>query len=210
MRRQLQGPRTRQVHLRCRTGARAIGLGVAVALAVGTAHAQGTAPASLPSVTFSGAAAKRAMTTTEINLGTAERIVDACLDYARARNSGASVVVLSPSGSLVAMKRTDGQTPNNVDSAYQKAKTALYMRASTHEVLNRWSNAADQVARANLDLYLVIGGLPIVVGDQLIGSIGVGGASGGGDEPCAHEALTKVLGPQPPLAPTLPAPTASR
>ena len=180
---------------------------VAAALATGVAHAQGTEPVSLQAVTFSGAAAKRAMTTTEINMETAERIVDACIEYAKSRNSGASVVVLSPSGVLVVAKRTDGQTPNNVDSAYQKAKTALYMRASTHTVLNRWSAAADQMARANLDLYLVIGGLPIVVNDQLIGSIGVGGASG--DEPCAHDALTRVLGPQPPMAPTLPAPAAT-
>lgn len=174
------------------------------ALTIGVAYAQGTEPASLASVTFSGAAAKRAMTTTEINMETAEKIVDACIDYARARNSGASVVVLSASGYLVVAKRTDGQTPNNVDSAYQKARSALYLRASTHTVLNRWSSAEDQMARANLNLYLVVGGLPIVVQDQLIGSIGVGGASG--DEPCAYEALTKVLGPHPPLAPTLPAP----
>ena len=176
----------------------------AAVVTAGAAQAQGTEPASLKSVTFSGAAAKRAMTTTEINMETAERIVDACIEYAKARNSGASVVVLSPSGFLVVAKRTDGQTPNNIDSAYQKAKTALYMRSSTHTVLNRWGSAADQMARANLDLYLVVGGLPIVVDDQLIGSIGVGGASG--DEPCAHDALTRVLGPQPPLAPTLPAP----
>ena len=180
---------------------------VVTALAAGAAHAQGTEPVSLQAVTFSGAAAKRAMTTTEINMETAERIVDACIEYARSRDSGASVVVISPSGGLVVAKRTDGQTPNNVDSAYQKAKTALYMRASTHTVLNRWGAAADQVARANLDLYLVIGGLPIVVNDQLIGAIGVGGASG--DEPCAHDALTRVLGPQPPMAPTLPAPAAA-
>jgi glc operon protein GlcG len=180
----------------------AMGL-VAGVLSASMAHAQGTEAVSLKSVTFSGAAAKRAMTTTEINMETAERIVDACIDYAKARNSGASVVVLSASGYLVVAKRTDGQTPNNVDSAYQKAKSALYLRASTHAVLNRWSSAEDQMARANLDLYLVIGGLPIVVEDQLIGSIGVGGASG--DEPCAHEALTQVLGPQPPLAPTVPA-----
>jgi glc operon protein GlcG len=165
--------------------------------------AQTAAPVTLQSVTLSGAAAKRALTKAEINLDTAEKIVAACLDYAKARNSGASVVVLSSSGSIVVAKRTDGQTPNNVDSAYQKAKTALYMRASTHEVLNRWSTAEAQVARANLDLYLVIGGLPIIVDDQLIGSVGVGGASG--DEPCAHEALSQVLGPQPPMAPTVPA-----
>jgi uncharacterized protein GlcG (DUF336 family) len=165
--------------------------------------AQTAAPVTLQSVTLSGAAAKRALTKADINLDTAEKIVAACIDYAKARNSGASVVVLSSSGSIVVAKRTDGQTPNNVDSAYQKAKTALYMRASTHEVLNRWSTAEAQVARANLDLYLVIGGLPIIVDDQLIGSVGVGGASG--DEPCAHEALSQVLGPQPPMAPTVPA-----
>jgi len=41
------------------------------------------------------------------------------------------------------------------------------------------------------------GGLPIVVQDQLIGAIGVGG--GNMDEMCAYTALTKVLGPQPRL-----------
>ena len=41
------------------------------------------------------------------------------------------------------------------------------------------------------------GGLPIVVQDQLIGAMGVGG--GNMDEQCAYTALTKVLGPQPPL-----------
>jgi hypothetical protein len=39
--------------------------------------------------------------------------------------------------------------------------------------------------------------LPIVVDGNLIGAIGVGG--GNQDELCAHTALTKVLGPQPPL-----------
>ena len=42
------------------------------------------------------------------------------------------------------------------------------------------------------------GGLPIVVDDQLIGAVGVGG--GNADEQCAYQALVKVLGPQPPLA----------
>jgi hypothetical protein len=43
------------------------------------------------------------------------------------------------------------------------------------------------------------GGLPIIVEDQLIGAIGIGG--GNRDEEIAHAALTKVLGPQPPLPP---------
>ncbi len=48
-----------------------------------------------------------------------------------------------------------------------------------------------------LAYYFVGGGLPIVVENNLIGAIGVGG--GNMDEQCAYQALTKVLGPQPPL-----------
>jgi hypothetical protein len=55
---------------------------------------------------------------------------------------------------------------------------------------------------SGLAYYFVGGGLPIVVEDVLIGAIGVGG--GNMDEQCAYQALTKVLGPQPPL--TQPAP----
>jgi len=159
-------------------------------------------PVALDAVTLAGAAAKRAMTKAEINAATAERLVRACVDFARERNGGASVVVLSPSGYLVNAYRTDGQTPNNIDSAFHKARTALYMRVSTREALNRWNTLESQLVRSEMNLYLNPGGFPIIVDDQLIGAIGVGGAPG--DESCAHTALTSVLGPQPPLAPELP------
>ncbi|OLC28167.1 MAG: hypothetical protein DMG19_13020 [Acidobacteria bacterium] len=57
------------------------------------------------------------------------------------------------------------------------------------------------------------GGLPIIVDDVLIGAIGVGGmppAAEWSDEICAHQAMTTVLGPQPPLAPFLPPRTVPR
>jgi hypothetical protein len=54
-----------------------------------------------------------------------------------------------------------------------------------------------------LSYYFVGGGLPIVVEDNLIGAVGVGG--GNADEQCAYQAMQKVLGPQPPLATAAPA-----
>jgi len=173
-----------------------------VVAAGGGVAAQDTPPVTLDKVTLSGMAAKRALTRTEINADTAERLVKACLDYAKARNGGASVFVVSPSGDVVFAQRTDGQTPNNIDSAHQKALTALELRTSTRAALNRWNNLEAQLVRAELNYYLNPGGFPIIVDDQLIGAIGVGGAPG--DEACAHEALTKVLGPQPPMAPAIP------
>ena len=184
------------------TGAAAFVAGLGLATA-GAGAQSATMPLSLDKVVLSGEAAKHALTTTEINADTAERIVRACVDYAAAHGSGASIFVLSPSGDIVHSHRMDGQTPNNIDSAFRKAKTALYMRTSTREALNRWNTLEAQIVRADIGLYLNPGGLPIIVNDQLIGAVGVGGAAVG-DEQCAYEALTKVLGPQPPLAPAKP------
>jgi hypothetical protein len=68
--------------------------------------------------------------------------------------------------------------------------------------VNRFSTLDARLIRQSLNMYLVSGGLPIVVDDQMIGAIGVGG--GNMDEQCGYEALVKVLGPQPPLAPNQP------
>jgi uncharacterized protein GlcG (DUF336 family) len=165
-------------------------------------RAQDGVPATLDKVTLSGAAADRAFTRTEINAETAERIVNACRDFARARNGSASIFVISPSGDIVHALRMDGQGPINIEAAYKKAKTALYMRASTHETANRYNSLDAKVSRASLDLFMQPGGFPIIVEKQLIGAIGVGGYAL--EEECAHAALTKVLGPQPPIAPNIP------
>jgi len=107
----------------------------------------------------------------------------------------------------------DGQLPIGVETALLKAKTALYARTPSSAVAQRFNTLDGRVIRLNLGqasglaYYFVGGGLPIVVEDQLIGAIGVGG--GNMDEMCAYTALTKVLGPQPPLTPTQPPPAAT-
>jgi len=164
-------------------------------------------PARLKDVTMSADATRRAHLQ-EINLETARKLADACVAFSRAANpnGGATVVVVGPSGNIVYAQRSDGQIPNNFDSAFEKAKMALYMRAPTRSMVNRWGSPEAALARAPLNLYLVEGGYPIIVEDMMIGALGVGGASGG-DEECGHAALEKVLGPQPPIvAPVRPSP----
>ena len=102
----------------------------------------------------------------------------------------------------------DGQVPIGIETAQLKAKTALYARSSSSAVAQRFTNVDGRVIRLDLGkdsglaYYFVGGGLPIIVEDQLIGAIGVGG--GNMDEQCAYQALTKVLGPQPPLTQAAP------
>ncbi len=159
----------------------------------------------------SGEAAKNAKTRDEISLDTARRIADHCFQQATARNLGTSIFVLSPSGHIVYALRSDGQTPIATETALLKAKTAVFMRGSTHAQMNRMMQdpARDTRLRplqAEFELFWNSGGLPIIVGDVMIGAIGVGGMAPSeewSDEICAHNALTEVLGPQPPLAPSL-------
>jgi uncharacterized protein GlcG (DUF336 family) len=173
---------------------------VATVLIATGAWAQ-TPPAKLRDVTMSPEATRRAHLQ-EINLDTARKLADACVAFSRAANpsGGATVVIVGPSGNVVYAQRSDGQIPNNFDSAFEKAKMALYMRAPTRSMVNRWGSPEAALARAPLNLYLVEGGYPIIVEDMMIGALGVGGASGG-DEECGHAALEKVLGPQPPMVP---------
>lgn len=189
-------------------GAGVLVMVVAFAFATIDVLAQGANPVPLEKVILSGDAAKRTLTKAQINAATARAIVDACVEFGRASNASYSVFVLAPSGEIVDAHVMDGQLPIGVETAMLKAKTALYARTPSSAVAQRFNTVDGRVIRLDLGrdsglaYYFVGGGLPIVVDDQLIGAIGVGG--GNMDEQCAHQALTKVLGPQPPL-PTPPA-----
>jgi len=175
------------------------------ALATVDAWAQGDVKLPLEKAVMTGDMAKRALTKYQISAGVAEQIVNACVDLAKANNGSVSVFVLAPDGEIVDSHRMDGQNTVNTQTGYKKAQTALYLRNSTHAAVNNFRTLDSKLIRLSLDMYLVSGGLPIIVDDQMIGSIGVGGGLNVNDEQCAHHALTKVLGPQPALAPNQPA-----
>ena len=168
--------------------------------------AQGATPAPFNKVTVSDDVAKRTLMKAVINADTARQIVDACVEWQKAQPGNVSVVVfvLSPTGEIVDSHAMDGVLPIGAETGLMKAKTALYARASSATVASRFNNVDGRLVRLDLgkaeglSYYFVGGGLPIVVDNQLIGAVGVGG--GNADEQCAYQALTKVLGPQAPLA----------
>ena len=173
-----------------------------LAFVSGNARAQGDQRLPLDKAVMTGENAKKVLTKYQISADIARKLVDACVDYAKSTNAPVSVFVLSPDGEIVDAHRMDGQNSINTDTALLKAKTALYLRDSTHAAVNRFRTLDARLIREDLHMYLVSGGLPIVVDDQMIGAIGVGG--GNADEQCGYQALVKVLGPQPPLAPNMP------
>lgn len=152
---------------------------------------------------LSADAAKKTLIKNEISADTAAKITQACVDFATKNGFAVTVFILSPTGQIVHAHRMDGQVPINIETAQLKAQSVLYTRDSTHTRANQVANNVGlQLRWSNLPVFPTSGGLPIIVDNQLIGAIGVGGS--GRDEECAYQALTSVVGPQPPLAPNAP------
>jgi uncharacterized protein GlcG (DUF336 family) len=169
----------------------------------------GASAQNLSKFVISDEAAKKTLNKNEISAETAAKVTQACVDYAVKNNIAVTVFVLSPTGQVVHAHRMDGQVPINIETAQLKAESVLYTRDSTHARANMVANnVALQMRWSKLPVFPTSGGLPIIVDGQMIGAIGVGGSNR--DEECAYQALTSVVGPQPPLAGPAPAPAAPR
>ena len=135
----------------------------------------------------------------------AERLSHICEAAAKAHGGSATVVVLDPTGQIIHEHRMDGQSYINQKAAEQKARTALLTREPSHVLTNRaFDDVSTLIRMDQFGLSVQEGGLPIIVNDQIIGAIGVGGGAGGasyGEEQCAHDALQQVFGEQPPILP---------
>src|ERR1700724_1784610 len=185
---------------------------VVVALVFGTVEgrSQGAAPAPFNKVTVSSEVAKRTLMKAVINADTARAIVDACVEWQKAQpgNVSIAIFVLSPTGQIIDSHQMDGVVPIGAETGLMKGKTVLYARSSSAAVAQRFRDVDSRLIRLDLgkeeglSYYFVGGGLPIVVDNQLIGAVGVGG--GNADEQCAYQALVKVLGPQPAVAQPMP------
>ena len=182
-----------------------VGLLCAVFVMTATAFAQ--APSEF---VIGGETAKKIHDFTTINLATAERLAETCERLARAENVAISVYILDNDGNHVYMHRMDGQGYLNIVTAEMKARTALLGRAPSKARMNAViQNPDSELQQIQIGFFPNSGGLPIIVKDQMIGVVGVGGsaprvAQGWSDEICGHKALTEVLGPQPPLLEDLP------
>jgi glc operon protein GlcG len=177
------------------------------ALALATAALAQNVPAQF---VVSGKAAEQIHDFTTINLATAERIAEACERLAAAEGVTISVMVLDNDGNHVYMDRMDGQGYLNIVTAEMKARTALLSREPSKTRMNRVIEDPNQeFQQIQLGFFTNSGGLPILVNNQMIGAVGVGGSGPRvpvwSDEICAHKALVEVIGSSvPPLVEDLP------
>jgi len=140
-----------------------------------------------------------------INAATARGIAQACERMATERDMDMAIVILDNFGNVVHQHRMDGAARYTaIHTAELKAETArLGRRPSKVSMNNVIRNPNNAVREWNLGNFPNSGGLPIWVGEQIIGFVGVGGMAPRpgewSDEICAHRALEEVIGHQPAL-----------
>lgn len=139
-------------------------------------------------------AAQGTLTERSITAALAAEAVAAAVDACTGRGHRVSAAVVDRSGVLKAMLRADGAGPHTVASARAKAYTAASMRASTSQVLEAVRSNPASARMTDVEGFLIVaGGLPIRVGDEVVGAIGVGGAPGGHqDEQCAEAGIARI------------------
>ena len=128
-------------------------------------------------------------------VGKASKAIQASLDTCNKDGYRVSVSVVDRAGVLRAMGRADGAGPHTVDSSRKKAYTAASLRRPTTELAELINKVpALQALREMNDQVLILGGgLPIEIGGEIVGGIGVGGAPGSHlDDACAQAGLEAI------------------
>ncbi len=107
-----------------------------------------------------------------------------------------AALVVDSSGEPVAMLKADGAPRIDLASATRKAFTVIYTKLPSADAAARVKSdpAFAQELVATGKALPVRGGVPIKVGDELIGAIAVGGAPAPGeqDEVCSRAGLDKI------------------
>ena len=145
-------------------------------------------------VTASVANAQAVRTERNISLELANQIAAASVAACSAKGYAVTATVVDRAGLVRAVQRADNAGPHTLAASQQKAFTSASARNNT---LAMMEGAQKNPAAANLvnipGFLLLGGGVPVRVGNDVIGAVGIGGAPGGHlDEQCAVAALEQV------------------
>src|SRR5437899_3583371 len=112
-----------------------------------------------------------------LNLDGAKKAIAAAADYAKKNNApGGVIAIVDEGGNLMALERLDGTFAMGATISIGKARTAVLFKKPTRffeELINKGRTAMTAVD----GFTPLIGGIPIIVGGEVVGGIGVSGAA---------------------------------
>ncbi|GAB2877866.1 heme-binding protein [Uliginosibacterium flavum] len=129
-----------------------------------------------------------------MSLELANQIATASVAACAANGYAVTATVVDRAGSTRAVQRADNAGPHTLAASLQKAWTSASAKNTTLAMMEGAQKNPAAANLVNIPGYLLLGGgVPVKVGNEVIGAVGVGGAPGGNlDEQCAMTALDKV------------------
>ena len=132
------------------------------------------------------------VTEKNISLAIAQTIANAAMDKCKEMGFRVSVTVVDRAGLPIVMLRGDGAGLHTPEGSDRKAYTARTFRQPSADFVKRMLNDPTSVGSKEYTRVLALpGGLPIKVGDDVVGAVGVSG-SPGKDDDCSKAGIDKV------------------
>jgi len=143
---------------------------------------------------FSSCAGAQVLMQKDVSARLAWAVIEAATAHCEQQGYSITVAVVDRVGRLRAYLQGDKASLANIELARRKAYTAVTFRRSSMEWAKRTAPGSDLFGQRSLtDVIPLGGGIPIKVGEDTIGAIGVSGAPGQEkDEACAQAGLDKV------------------
>ena len=129
----------------------------------------------------------------DISLAMATTMAMTAIETCKGNGYNVSVHVLGREGEVIIGLRNDLAGPATMENSMKKAYTARTLRIPSGKFAENVKGNPTAGALFLTNIVAAQGALPIVIGDDTIGAIGVSGAPGGDkDEACAKAAIEKV------------------
>jgi uncharacterized protein GlcG (DUF336 family) len=146
-------------------------------------------------VAFAGSAHAQLVTHKDLSVNTAVTIAQTAVQTCKTQGYNVSAHVLGRSGEVLVAMRGDDTGPHTLENSMKKAWTARAQRAPSVNFANAVKMNPTVGAIHLPNMVPAQGGLPIMVGEDVIGAVGVSGAPGGDkDEACAKAGIDKIAG----------------
>jgi uncharacterized protein GlcG (DUF336 family) len=126
-----------------------------------------------------------------LSTNSALTIAQGALAECRAQGYHISVTVIDGNNFVKVAIRDDGTGVGTAEASRRKAFTALNYGRTSAEQVKIWKSTPPPINIPD-GAILSAGGVPIKLGDEVIGAVGVSGAPSGKDEPCANAGIAAV------------------
>ena len=112
-----------------------------------------------------------------ISLEQAKKVMAGAEAEAKKNRWNVVIAILDSGGQLAMLQRLDGAQWGSVDIAREKAKSSVALRRPTKALQDLIAQGGANLRLLNIGYSVLEGGIPIVVGGKIIGSVGVSGVT---------------------------------